>query len=69
MKIKQTLTQVQEAAIAYALNSQRPKALRTRRKTCRMVRDYCEAQGYTPAQVSMCVRDMLDVLELERLAR
>lgn len=62
----QTLTEIQEAAIAYNLRSQRPDSQRTQRKTGRMVREYCEAQGYTKEETSACVRDMWDVLALER---
>ena len=66
--ISQTLTQVQESAIEYALRSKRPNSHRTRRKTCRIVRDYCEAQGYTAEQATQCVRDTLDMIALERNA-
>jgi hypothetical protein len=64
----ETLTQVQEAAIEYNLRSKRPNDHRVRRKTGRMVREYCQARGYTPEQTSLCVGDMWDVLALERNA-
>ncbi len=67
--MNQTLTQVQEEAIAYALASKRPNSHRTFRKTCRIVRDYCLAQGYSEAEATQCVRDTLDTLALERNAQ
>lgn len=64
----QTLTQVQEAAVEYNLRAARPNDFRVVRKTTRIVRSYCEAQGYPVDQVPQLVRDMWDTVELERFA-
>lgn len=61
-----TLTEVQEAAIAYALRAKRPNDHRIARKAGRMVREFCNTNSYTMAQTSACVRDMFDMLALER---
>ena len=64
----ETLTQVQEAAVDYNLRTTRPNDRRVRRVTSRMVRQWCEAHGYTEEQVGYCVRDTFDHIALERIA-
>ena len=61
-----TITQVQETAIAYARASARPNDHRVNRKAGRMVREYCVLRGYSPEETGHCVRDMYDMLRLER---
>jgi hypothetical protein len=64
-----TLTQVQEDAIAYLHRSKRPNAHKVKRKANRMVREFCQRRGYSEMDTAQCVRDMIDVYELERDAR
>ena len=64
----ETLTQVQEAAVEYNLRTTRPNDRRVRRVTARMIRQWCEAHGYTEEQAGYCVRDTFDHIALERIA-
>lgn len=61
-----TLTQVQEAAILYLNTRKRPNDHRAVRKAARMVRAYCEKQGYQAAEIPQLIRDMFDMARLER---
>jgi hypothetical protein len=63
-----TLTEAQQAAIDYNMSRIRVNGIRTKAKTVRIVRDFCEAHGYTAEQTEYAVRDMLDLLSLERNA-
>lgn len=60
----ETLTSTQEAAIAY-LHSRTRKDHRVRRVASRMVREFCEARGYSEMETTLAVRDMWDVYKLE----
>ena len=62
----ETLTQVQEAAIFYFNTRKRPNDHRATRKAARMVRIYCEKQGYKAEEIPQLIRDMFDVARLER---
>jgi hypothetical protein len=62
----ETLTQVQEAAIFYFNTRKRPNDHRAVRKAARMVRAYCEKQGYKAEEIPQLIRDMFDVARLER---
>lgn len=64
----QTLTQVQEDAVAYALRAARPNDLRVKRKMARMVRTYCETHGYSVEQTAAAMRDVYDTVDLQRNA-
>jgi hypothetical protein len=64
----ETLTQVQEGAIAYLHSRSRPNDRRCHRVASRMVRQFCAARGYSEMEILHCVRDMWDVYELERNA-
>jgi hypothetical protein len=64
----ETLTQVQEAAVEYNLRATRPNDHRVRRVTASMVRQWCEAHGYTEEQAGYCVQDTFDHIALERVA-
>lgn len=61
----ETLTSIQEAAIAYLHSRTRKNDHRVRRYASRMVREFCEARGYSEMETSQCVRDMWDVYKLE----
>jgi hypothetical protein len=61
-----TLTQVQEAAVAYAAAS-RP-TVRTELKAIKMVREFCEKMGFTAEQTRLCCCDMWDMVKLARMA-
>jgi hypothetical protein len=63
-----TLTQIQQSAVDYALRAKRPNDYRVRRKTGRIVREWCEKQGYTAEQTAACMRDTHDMVALGRLA-
>jgi hypothetical protein len=64
-----SLTAVQQEAVDYSLRTKRPNDHRVIRKASRMVRDFCKGNGYTQEQTAECVRDMWDVVRLERNAQ
>lgn len=62
-----TLTQVQEAAIAYALRSR--NTYRTQVTALKRVHDFCEKNGFSPEQARQCACDMWDMVKLGRGAK
>jgi hypothetical protein len=63
-----TLTQIQQSAIDHILCSKQPNAKRVRRTAARIVREWCEKNEYTAEQTTACVKDMWDMIALERNA-
>jgi len=63
-----TLTSTQEDAIAYLHSRTRKNDFRVKRKATRMVREFCEARGYSETETTAAVRDMWDVYKLEASA-
>lgn len=61
----ETLTSIQEAAIVYLHSRTRKNDFRVKRKASRMVREFCEARGYSETEIRHCIRDMWDVYKLE----
>lgn len=64
----ETLTQIQDATVAYNMAARRPNDHRVRSKTSQMVRQWCLAHGYSADQTQQCVRDTWEQIGLERLA-